>query len=210
MKQHLVRCMYAAASLLALPAVAFAQSQAYTNSTVNVRAGPASDYPVVTQLPGGVPVSVMGCISNYQWCDVAASEPARLGLCGATQLSLSGQQCAGDELRHGDRPADRDVLDRHLLGQLLSRPAVVRPAIPLGASSAAATAETRCRTATRWASARRSAAGECGWTSAGGQPPGQWGRTSTGRSAAGECRWTATGRPAGECGWPSTGRAATG
>ncbi|MFM0366798.1 SH3 domain-containing protein [Paraburkholderia sediminicola] len=72
MKQHLVRCMYAAASLLALPAVASAQSQAYTNGTVNVRAGPASDYPVVTQLPGGVPVSVMGCISNYQWCDVAA------------------------------------------------------------------------------------------------------------------------------------------
>ena len=72
MKQHLVRCMYAAVSLLALPAVASAQSQAYTNGTVNVRAGPASDYPVVTQLPGGVPVSVMGCISNYQWCDVAA------------------------------------------------------------------------------------------------------------------------------------------
>ncbi|MFM0608968.1 SH3 domain-containing protein [Paraburkholderia sediminicola] len=72
MKQHLVRCMYVAVGLLALPAVASAQSQAYTNSTVNVRAGPASDYPVVTQLPGGVPVSVMGCISNYEWCDVAA------------------------------------------------------------------------------------------------------------------------------------------
>ncbi|WP_454825963.1 SH3 domain-containing protein [Paraburkholderia xenovorans] len=72
MKQHLVRCLYAVAGVLALPAVAFAQSQAYTNGTVNVRAGPASDYPVVTQLPGGVPVSVMGCISTYQWCDVAA------------------------------------------------------------------------------------------------------------------------------------------
>ncbi|MFL9891569.1 SH3 domain-containing protein [Paraburkholderia sp. RL17-381-BIF-C] len=72
MKQHLVRCLYAAAGVLALPAVACAQSQAYTNGTVNVRAGPASDYPVVTQLPGGVPVSVMGCISNYEWCDIAA------------------------------------------------------------------------------------------------------------------------------------------
>ncbi|MFC6313821.1 SH3 domain-containing protein, partial [Paraburkholderia dipogonis] len=72
MKQHLVRCLYAAAGVLALPAVACAQSQAYTNTTVNVRAGPAPDYPVVTQLPGGVPLSVMGCISNYQWCDVAA------------------------------------------------------------------------------------------------------------------------------------------
>ena len=72
MKRHVARCIYAAAGLLVLPAVASAQSQAYTNGTANVRAGPASDYPVVTQLPGGVPVSVMGCISNYQWCDVAA------------------------------------------------------------------------------------------------------------------------------------------
>ncbi|MFM0741601.1 SH3 domain-containing protein [Paraburkholderia xenovorans] len=72
MKQPLVRWLYLATGLLALPAAAFAQSQAYTNGPVNVRAGPASDYPVVTQLPGGVPLSVMGCLSNYQWCDVAA------------------------------------------------------------------------------------------------------------------------------------------
>jgi uncharacterized protein YraI len=71
MQQHLVRCLYVAAGLLALPAAASAQSQAYTNSVVNVHAGPASDYPVVQQLPGGVPVTVMGCLSNYQWCDVA-------------------------------------------------------------------------------------------------------------------------------------------
>jgi uncharacterized protein YraI len=72
MKQHFVPWLYAAAGLLAFPAVASAQSQAYTNNTANVRAGPASDYPIVTQLPGGVPVTVMGCISGYQWCDVAA------------------------------------------------------------------------------------------------------------------------------------------
>ncbi len=72
MKQHLVPWFYAAAGLMALPAVAFAQSQAYTNSSVNVRAGPARDYPIVTQLPGGYPVTVMGCISSYHWCDVAA------------------------------------------------------------------------------------------------------------------------------------------
>ena len=89
MKQHLVRCMYAAASLLALPAVASAQSQAYTNITVNVRAGPASDYPVVTQLPGGVPVDVMGCISNYQWCDVAG--PNLRGWVYAARLSYPYQ-----------------------------------------------------------------------------------------------------------------------
>ncbi len=58
------------AGLLALPGVTFAQQQAYTNSPVNMRAGPAGDYPIVTQLPGGVPVTVMGCISGYTWCDV--------------------------------------------------------------------------------------------------------------------------------------------
>ena len=58
------------AGLLALPGVTFAQQQAYTNSPVNLRAGPAGDYPIVTQLPGGVPVTVMGCISGYTWCDV--------------------------------------------------------------------------------------------------------------------------------------------
>ncbi|MFT4435375.1 SH3 domain-containing protein [Caballeronia sp. 15715] len=58
------------AGLLAIPAVTFAQQQAYTNNAVNMRAGPAGDYPIVTQLPGGVPVTVMGCISGYTWCDV--------------------------------------------------------------------------------------------------------------------------------------------
>ncbi|QQC64185.1 SH3 domain-containing protein [Paraburkholderia ginsengisoli] len=85
MKQHLVRCLYMAAGLLALPGAADAQSQAFTSSTVNVRAGPASDYPIVAQLPGGVPVTVMGCLSNYQWCDVAA--PNLRGWVYASRLS---------------------------------------------------------------------------------------------------------------------------
>jgi uncharacterized protein YraI len=59
-----------AAGLLTLPGVAFAQAQAYTNSPVNLYAGPADDYPAVSQLPGGVPVTVMGCVSGYTWCDV--------------------------------------------------------------------------------------------------------------------------------------------
>ncbi|WP_323049812.1 SH3 domain-containing protein [Caballeronia mineralivorans] len=58
------------AGLLALPGAAFAQQQAYTNSPVYMFAGPAGDYPAVAQLPGGVPVTVMGCVSDYSWCDV--------------------------------------------------------------------------------------------------------------------------------------------
>lgn len=63
-----------AAGLLTLPGVAFAQSQAYTNSPVNLYAGPADDYPAVSQLPPGAPVTVMGCVSGYSWCDVAAPD----------------------------------------------------------------------------------------------------------------------------------------
>ncbi|WP_062129575.1 SH3 domain-containing protein [Paraburkholderia monticola] len=85
MKRQVVVGFYVVAGLLTLPGAANAQSQAYTNSGTNVRAGPASDYPIVTQLPAGVPVSVMGCLSNYQWCDVAA--PNLRGWVYASRLS---------------------------------------------------------------------------------------------------------------------------
>ncbi|MEX3785398.1 SH3 domain-containing protein [Paraburkholderia sp. BR14374] len=85
MQRQLVVGLYMAAGLLILPGVASAQSQAYTNSGTNLRAGPASDYPIVAQLPGGVPVTVMGCLSNYQWCDVAT--PNLRGWVYASRLS---------------------------------------------------------------------------------------------------------------------------
>ena len=72
MRRQFVQCCYAGlTSLLLVPAAAFAQTQAVTNSPVNLRAGPARDYPVVSQLPGGAPVTVMGCVAGYTWCDVA-------------------------------------------------------------------------------------------------------------------------------------------
>ena len=72
MRRQLVQCCYAGlTSLLLVPAAAFAQAQAVTNSSVNLRAGPARDYPVVSQLPGGLPVTVMGCVAGYSWCDIA-------------------------------------------------------------------------------------------------------------------------------------------
>jgi uncharacterized protein YraI len=72
MRRQFVQCCYAGlTSLLLVPAAVFAQTQAVTNSPVNLRAGPARDYPVVSQLPGGAPVTVMGCVAGYTWCDVA-------------------------------------------------------------------------------------------------------------------------------------------
>ncbi|MGF6603207.1 uncharacterized protein YraI [Paraburkholderia sp. GAS448] len=63
------------AALSMLSGAASAQEvEAYTNSPVYLYAGPGEDYPVVAQLPGSLPLTVMGCISDYTWCDVAGSD----------------------------------------------------------------------------------------------------------------------------------------
>ena len=65
-----------AVSIAAVCASAQAQAPvqviAYTSRSVNLRAGPARDYPVVAVLPGGFQVAVQGCLSDYTWCDVIA------------------------------------------------------------------------------------------------------------------------------------------
>ena len=59
----------AAALALTMPAIAQAQ-QAQTAKWVNLRAGPARDYPLVVSFPPGVPIAVQGCVDGYGWCDV--------------------------------------------------------------------------------------------------------------------------------------------
>ena len=56
---------------LIVPAASVAQT-AYTTRTVNMRAGPSRDYPVVEQLPPGEPVGINGCLDDWTWCDVSA------------------------------------------------------------------------------------------------------------------------------------------
>ncbi|KWB91004.1 SH3 domain-containing protein [Burkholderia ubonensis] len=72
MRNTIVRCLCIVLfGLLGVPGAADAQTAAYTNAPANLRAGPAQDYPLVAQLPEGTLVSVIGCISDYTWCDVA-------------------------------------------------------------------------------------------------------------------------------------------
>jgi len=59
-----------AAVLLATPAAALAAPGMITTS-VNLRAGPSVEFPVVNRLPRGVPVEVHGCIRQALWCDVS-------------------------------------------------------------------------------------------------------------------------------------------
>ncbi|RYF36988.1 MAG: hypothetical protein EOO25_19990, partial [Comamonadaceae bacterium] len=57
------------------PAIAQAQGQpAVTAKQVNLRAGPARDFPLVAILQTGYPISVLGCVEDYTWCDVLAAD----------------------------------------------------------------------------------------------------------------------------------------
>ena len=63
----------ALAAAAMLPGVSQAQGVAATTAKqVNLRAGPARDYPVVAILPPGYPITVQGCLQQYTWCDVVA------------------------------------------------------------------------------------------------------------------------------------------
>ena len=73
-KHFVIRAIAGGVCLMALSGAASAQVQAYTNAPVDVYAGPAPDYPVVAEVPEGVPLSVMGCVEGYNWCDVAAPD----------------------------------------------------------------------------------------------------------------------------------------
>lgn len=42
----------------------------YATGNVNLRAGPGTDYPVVTTLAAGTGLTIHGCLSGYSWCDV--------------------------------------------------------------------------------------------------------------------------------------------
>jgi uncharacterized protein YraI len=60
------------AVLALVPGIAAAQWDGYAAKPLNLRAGPAMEYPLVAQVPAGVSISVQGCLSDYQWCDVVA------------------------------------------------------------------------------------------------------------------------------------------
>lgn len=70
MLNHLKALCLLSVSLLAVPTVAVAQQLAYAAKTVNMRAGPSLDYPVVATLGSGTAMTIYGCLQGYTWCDV--------------------------------------------------------------------------------------------------------------------------------------------
>jgi uncharacterized protein YraI len=92
MKNHIAMSICAGVagmSMLCTSGSAFAQQAAFTNAPADVFAGPAPDYPVVSQLPQGLQVTVYGCVAGYSWCDVAV--PNLRGWIDASTLSYPYQ-----------------------------------------------------------------------------------------------------------------------
>lgn len=53
------------------PAMAQApRPNGYPITNVNLRAGPGTYYPVITVVPTHAPISILGCLGDYMWCDV--------------------------------------------------------------------------------------------------------------------------------------------
>ena len=52
------------------PNAGFAESpNGYPVTNVNLRAGPGTDYPVIVTVPARAPISILGCLADYAWCD---------------------------------------------------------------------------------------------------------------------------------------------
>ncbi len=58
-------------ALIVAPAIAEAAVQGYATANVNMRSGPSTAYPAVTVIPYGAPVTINGCMSSVNWCDVS-------------------------------------------------------------------------------------------------------------------------------------------
>jgi uncharacterized protein YraI len=70
--KQLFLCVVAAV----LPVLAAGQ-EAQSLKAINLRAGPARDYPLVASLGPGTPLAVQGCTDGYGWCDVIAPGDVR-------------------------------------------------------------------------------------------------------------------------------------
>jgi uncharacterized protein YraI len=77
---------------LILPGVAFAAAPAFTTTDLNIRTGPGTSYQRFGTIPDGGRVTVHGCLTGYNWCDV--SWAGERGWVSGNYLAYAGQAYA--------------------------------------------------------------------------------------------------------------------
>jgi len=60
--------IFVAAGLVATPVIGQTPN-AYPITNVNLRAGPGTEYPIILTVPADAPVTILGCLPDYTWCD---------------------------------------------------------------------------------------------------------------------------------------------
>lgn len=90
----------AVAALTLLPGIVEAQPPAVAAKSVNLRAGPGRDYPLVLRVGPGTPLAVQGCVDGYAWCDVVVPGNYR-GWVYAGNISYAYQQERVPLLQYG-------------------------------------------------------------------------------------------------------------
>src|SRR5215210_9138648 len=62
--------LMASVAAVAVPSTGLAaRPNGYPVTNVNLRAGPGTDYPVIVTVPARAPISILGCLADYAWCD---------------------------------------------------------------------------------------------------------------------------------------------
>ncbi len=51
---------------------ASARTEAFVSTVVNFRAGPSTDFPIITQVRKDQPITILGCLDRSTWCEVEA------------------------------------------------------------------------------------------------------------------------------------------
>ncbi len=60
--------------LAAQAAAAAREPNGYPIADVNLRAGPGTKYPVLVTVPTDAPITILGCLEDYTWCDTTFEE----------------------------------------------------------------------------------------------------------------------------------------
>src|ERR1700756_2636520 len=72
-RNDMKRLIYGLAALtLCAPLLANA-AEGFVVADISLQAGPDTEYPSITELAAGTPVSIQGCVDGWTWCDVVAS-----------------------------------------------------------------------------------------------------------------------------------------